>query len=203
MKRDDAVSALLRVIAENRDAGCREERDRAAVEARTVVKAAHAEARKRVRAAVEEASLRPAQRLARAEAQHRTRERLEHQRRVKARLQKGWGLLRESLERVWLDPDGRRGWTERAVRRATEALPAGEWRIGHPAGWPEDEKRRARIWLEERNVGVAAFQPDALVRAGLRFASGHTVLDATLEGLLTDRAAVEARLLFHLGDEAA
>jgi hypothetical protein len=29
------------------------------------------------------------------------------------------------------------------------------------------------------------------------------VLDATLEGLLADRAAVEARLLFHLGDEAA
>ena len=203
MKRDDAVSALLQVIAENREAACREERDRAAAEARAIVKAAHADARKRVRAAVEEASLRPAERLARAEAQHRTRERLEHQRRVKARLQKGWSLLRESLERLWLDPDGRRGWTERAARRAADALPAGEWRIAHPAGWPEEDKRRARKWLGERNVSVSAFHPDALVRAGLRFASDHTVLDATLEGLLADRAAVEARLLFHLGDEAA
>lgn len=203
MNRGDAVNALLQVIARNREASCREERDRAAAEARAILKAAHAEARKRVRPAVEEASRRPADRLARAQAQRRTRERLDHQRSVKARLQQAWGLLRESLERLWLDPEGRRGWTERAALRAAEALPPGEWQIVHPAGWPEEEKRRTRQRLLERGVSVAAFTPDALVRAGLRFASAHTVLDATLQGLVADRAAVEARLLFHLGDEAA
>jgi hypothetical protein len=203
MNRDDAVNALLQVIAQNREAGCREERERAAAEAGAILKAAHAEARKRVRPAVEEAARRPADRLARAEAQRRTRERLEQQRRVKARLQKAWELLRESLERLWLDADTRLGWTERAALRATEALPPGEWRVVHPAAWSEDEKRRMRQRLLEHGVSVAAFTPDALVRAGLRFASAHTVLDATLDGLLADRAAVEARLLFHLGDEAA
>jgi hypothetical protein len=202
MNRDEAVNALLQVIAENRDAGCREERLRAGAEAREIVKAAHAEARKRVRPAIEEASRRPAERLARAQARRRTRERLERQRRVKARLERGWSLLRESLERVWLDADGRGGWAERAALRAAAVLPPGEWRISHPAGWPEENEHRLRRWLLERDVKVAAFAPDALVSAGLRFASGHTVLDATLEGLLADRAAIEARLLFHLGGEA-
>jgi hypothetical protein len=203
MKRDEAVNALLQVIAQNRETSCREERERSAAERRAILEAAYTDARKRVRPAVDEASRRPADRLARAQAQRRTRERLEHQRRVKARLQRAWGLLRESLERLWLDPDGRRGWAERAALRAAEALPPGEWQIAHPAGWPEEEKRRMRQWLRERGVSVTAFAPDTLARAGLRFASAHTVLDATLEGLLADRAAVEARLLFHLGDEAA
>lgn len=202
MKRGEAMNALLQVIASNCEASCREERDRAAAEARDLLKAAHAAARARVRPVVEEASLRPAERLARAEAQRRTRERLERQRRVKARLQNGWGLLRQALERLWLDPGARRGWVEGAAERAAAALPPGEWRVVHPSGWPEEEKRRARERLKEHSVKIAAFAPDAQVRAGLRFESGHTVLDATLEGLLADRGAIEARLLFHLGGEA-
>jgi vacuolar-type H+-ATPase subunit E/Vma4 len=202
MRREQAVSALLQVIAENREASCRAERERAAAEARSIIKAAHAEARKRLRPAVEEASRRPAERLARARAQHRTRERLARQQRVKARLEKAWRLLRESLERSWLDPDGRRLWVERAVSRAAGALPSGEWKIVHPADWPDEERIRVRQWLLERSI-VAAFAPDPLVRAGVKLASGHSVLDATLEGLLADRSAVEARLLFHLGDEGA
>ena len=200
MKRDEAVNALVQVIASNCEAACSEERERCSAEARAIVKAAHAEARKRLRPAVEEASRRPADRLARAKARRRTQERLEHQRRVKARLQQGWGLLRESLERLWRDPEGRRGWAERAALRAAAALPSGGWEVVHPAGWPEEDKQRMRRELLEHGVDVAAFRPDALVRAGVRFAAAHAVLDATLEGLLADRAAVEARLLFHLGE---
>jgi len=202
MRREQAVSALLQLIAENREVKCRTERERAAAEARSIIKAAHAEARKRLRPAVEEASRRPAERLARARAQRRTRERLARQQRVKARLEKAWRLLRESLERSWLDPDGRHLWVERSVSRAAGALPPGEWKIVHPADWPDEEKTRVRQRLLERSA-VAAFARDPLVRAGVKFASGHTVFDATMEGLLADRPAVEARLLFHLGDEGA
>jgi hypothetical protein len=200
MKREQAVQELLRVITDKRDASCRRERERAAAEARDILRAAHAEARKRLRPAVEEAARRPRDRLARAEAQRRTRERLARQQRVKARLEKAWRLVRESLERSWLHPGERRGWVERAASRAAEVLPAGSWNVSHPAAWPPEEREGLRQWLLARGVGAAGFSPDPAASAGLRFASGTTVLDATLEGFLADRPAVEARLLFHLGN---
>jgi hypothetical protein len=202
MIREQAVDALLQVIAGNCEAGCRAERERAAGEARAILESAHAEARKRLRPAVEEASRRPRERLARAQAQRRTRERIAHQRRVRERLEKAWRLLRESLARAWRDPDARRGWVERAAARSAEALRPGEWRVAHPPDWPAEEIERLRRRLLERGVSAATFTPDALVRAGVKLASGYTVLDATLEGLLADRGAVEARLLFHLGEGA-
>jgi hypothetical protein len=200
MKREQAVEALLQVIADKRDASCRAERERAAAEERDILKAAHAGARKRLRPAVEEASRRPRDRLARAEARSRTRQRLLQQRRVTSRLEKAWGLVRESLARSWLDPDARRGWIERAALRAADVLPAGSWSVAHPADWPREERESMRQWLLARGAGAAGFSADPAVTAGVKFASGGTVLDATLEGLLADRPAVEARLLFHLGD---
>jgi hypothetical protein len=71
--------------------------------------------------------------------------------------------------------------------------------VSHPADWPREERERLRQWLLAHGRGEAGFSPDPAVSAGVRIASGTTVLDATLEGFLADRPAVEARLLFHLG----
>jgi hypothetical protein len=152
-----------------------------------------------LRSTVEETSTRPRVRLARAEAQHRTRLRLAHQRRVQARLEQGGRLVRDSLERAWLDPKERSGWVERAALRAVEVLPGGRWNIAHGPAWPEAERERLRQSLLARGVREADFAEPA-IGAGVRFASGNAVFDATLEGLLADRAAIEARLLFHLGE---
>jgi hypothetical protein len=197
VKRDRAVNELLQLIAENREARCRVERERAAAEARAVVRQAHASARARLRTVVEQASSGPRERLARAEAQHRTRERLAHQRRVQARLEQGLRLVRELLERAWLDPTERSGWIERAAQRALEVLPGGRWDVTHAPALPEAERERLRQLLLAKSVRDVEFASAA--GAGVKFASGSAVFDATLEGLLGDRAAIEARLLFHLG----
>jgi hypothetical protein len=149
---------------------------------------------------VEQASKGPRERLARAEAQHRTRQRLAQQRCVQARLEQGCRLVRDSLERAWLEPKERSGWVERAALRALEVLPGGRWDIVHGPAWPEAERERLRQSLLAQDVRGADFSSEPAIRAGVRFASGNAVFDATLEGLLADRAAIEARLLFHLGN---
>jgi hypothetical protein len=39
---------------------------------------------------------------------------------------------------------------------------------------------------------------DTSIRAGVRIRAGHNLMDATLEGLLADREAIEGRLLHYL-----
>lgn len=203
MNPGDAAAALLKLVADKRKARCDDLRERAASEARAILKQAHADARKRVRAALEEARKRGAERVARAEAQRRTRERLARQHELKALLARGWERVGAALDRSWGNPEERRQWVERSVLRAAEVLPAGHWRIAHPAAWPVEEQERPRQLLEERGLGAVQFTGDTGITAGIKVASGNGVFDATLGGLLSDRAVIEARLLFHLEGVAA
>jgi hypothetical protein len=200
---EHAAAALLKIVEDERQARCRALRSRAEAEARAIVRQAQGEARQRVRAALEEARRRSRARLARAEAQYRTRVRLAHQRRLVALLQRGWQWLDEALILVWRDPARRQRWVEDCALRAAAVLPAGRWQVSHPAGWPEAEQERLRELLRKRSVTTAEMMPDTAITAGLRLVSGNSAFDATREGMLADRSAIEARLLFHLEGEAA
>ncbi len=197
MNREQAAAALLQVIADNRDAKCRALRERAAGEARAILKQAHAGAREQVRAALDEARKRDREYRARAEAERRRRERLAREQILKARLDEGTHQVKELLARSWQAPAERWSWAEGAALRAVAVLSTGRWEIAHPGGWPKAERERLRQLLLERGVGTADFVPDQTIVAGVRLSSGNAVFDATLGGLLADRAAVEARLLFH------
>ena len=200
MNREQAAAALLRVVADNREAKCRALRERAATEVRAVLKQAHSCARERVRAALEEARKRDSEHRARAEAQQRRRERLAREQDLRARLDEGARQVKELLVQSWQAPVERRTWVEGAALRAAAMLPAGRWEIAHPGGWPKAERERLRQLLLERGVGAVDFVPDQTIAAGVRLSSGNAVFDVTLSGLLADRTAVEARLLFHLED---
>lgn len=200
MNREQAAAALLQVIADNREAKCQALREHAASEARAILKQAHAGAREQVRAELEETRKRDREQRARAEAQQRRRERLAREQDLKARLDEGARQVKELLAQSWQDPVERWTWVEGAALRAAAMLPAGRWEIAHPGGWPKPERERLRQLLLERGVGTADFVPDQAIAAGVRLSSGNAVFDVTLSGLLADRTAVEARLLFHVED---
>ena len=77
-------------------------------------------------------------------------------------------------------------------------LPAGEWEIEHAPDWPQPECEQAKAQLNAQGVLLARCGPDPSIAGGLRIRAGHNVLDATVDGLLEDRAALEGRLLHAL-----
>ncbi|MBI3045752.1 MAG: hypothetical protein HYY78_23330 [Betaproteobacteria bacterium] len=201
MNPAQSATALLQLVADNLTTRREALRARAQGEARALLGQAHADARKRVRAALEEARKRGEERIARAKAQRKTRERLARQHRVKGLLEQGWARLNETLLQSWRDPSQRWQWVERSALRATSVVPGGSWMIAHPRDWPVQERERLRALLEAQGASLAGFAADDAVAAGVRMTSGYGVFDATLGGLLADRAAIEARLLFHLEKE--
>jgi hypothetical protein len=117
-------------------------------------------------------------------------------------LVEGWRRLPAALAAAWRDPAGRRRWTETHLGRALAALPRTDWAIAHAPGWTEDERQAAAGWLAAHGGPDLAFAADAALAAGFRVHAGHNTLDATLDGLLADRKAIEGRLLHHLEREA-
>jgi hypothetical protein len=168
--------------------------DAADAQAATLRRQAHAQARQRVREALDAARERRDAALAAAEARRQTRERLARQHRDSAALAAAWQALPLELQRRWRDPAARAAWLAHALGRAAREL-GGErdqWVVRHADGVAAAE-------LAPATGGSPTIMADPALRAGLRIARGGNVLDASLDGLLGDRAAVSAALLQRLG----
>lgn len=170
-------------------------------DARATLRAALAEARRRVRTAIAEERRRWSAQVGAAEAALATDRRLAQQRHVMQLLTAAWATLRDRLRVQWHDADGRARWIDAHLKRALRAVPhAGGWRIEHAPDFGADERTRCEAVLGPAGI-VARFEPVASIAAGFRVINGHNELDATLDGLLAERAALEGRLLHYL-DEA-
>ena len=110
-------------------------------------------------------------------------------------LQDGWPALVEELERRWSEPGLRAAWCDMVARRAVSAFGRTPWTIEHPASWTDDDGERLGHALAGLGVPSATFVLDASATAGLRVRHGTACLDATIDGLLAERARVEGRLL--------
>lgn len=192
---------MLKLVEDHELARCREIMARAQREARQQLREAHAAARLRMyRHAQELKHLRNRER-GRAEAELATARRQHRQRGDLALLDAGWAKLRKALMARWQVPAERRRWVENLARQALARLPRGPWAVACPAAWDRAEREAlakqlasvlgaAPEWIEDRNVAV-----------GLRFCVGGACLDGTLDGLLADRAAVEATMLAELREQ--
>lgn len=198
MNLDLQTRALLKVAEDYRADRCRTLLSEARKESRRILKAAHAAARSDLRARLSLERERFAAEVAGAEARLATQRRLRDQRRVAAVLRRAWPKLTQALRERWGAPSGRSSWVLHHLAIARNALPAGEWLIQHPEGWPALERDQANQWLQARGVGGARFEANQELQAGIRIVCGANVLDASLEGLLADRAQIEGRLLHYL-----
>lgn len=195
MNLEQRTRALLAVVETYR----RQRHDElvlaAQAQARTLLRAARAEARQRVHKAVAEARSRVESEVAAAQAALETERRLAAQRRASDELALAWRALRPALLARWADASSRRKWVERLIQSARTSLPADGWKIEHASDWPAREQEETRQSLAGCGIALARCAPDASIAAGLRIRCGRNVLDATIEGLLDERAALEGRLL--------
>lgn len=198
MNTEERARALLALVDEYRDSKSGEILDAARGDAQALVAQAFRQARSRVHEALVEERKRYEAAVAGAEARLHTRRRLAHQGRETAMLAEGWRLLPDALRARWRTAAGRRRWAETHLGRGLATLPRTDWEIAHAPGWTEDERQAAAGWLAAHGGPDLAFAEDASLAAGFRVRAGHNTLDATLQGLLADRRAIEGRLLHHL-----
>lgn len=195
MKLADRTRALVDSVEQYRAERCAALLDPARAEARTIVRGALADARRRVTTAIDEERRRLRRDVGAVEATLATERRLVAQQRAVRQLGRAWTALRAALAARWADPSSRRAWVAAHLARGIDCLAHdAEWRIRHHESWNEGERKAATADLQARGIRVV-FEPDASIAAGFVVTCGHNVLDASLDGLLADRASIEGRLL--------
>ena len=203
MNLEQRTAALLALIEQHRLQRGQELMTPAREEARAIVRAALAEARQRVRRAIDEERKRRTAAIGRAEAALATELRQSRQRRAVHLLESAWPTLRSLLQERWSAPGSRRRWITAHLGRAISAMPASvRWRIEHAPAWTAEDGAVAATLLGAAGVADFELLMDARIDAGLRVTAGRNVVDATLEGLLADRARIEGRLLHNLSGSA-
>lgn len=193
------AQALLALIERDRTNRCAAILDAARDAARVLLAEAHRRARERVRAAYAEERDRRSARVAAAQAELSTRLRAAGQQRSRALLARAWARLPVALEWRWLDAEARERWVEDAITHALRVLPPGVWRIEHAPGPTENEKATLASELRTKGIHVSLSEIDSL-RAGLRVSAGSTAIDNTLDGMLSDREEIGARVLALIED---
>jgi vacuolar-type H+-ATPase subunit H len=195
---DTPREALIELIAATRDARSAEIIDEARQQARARIRNAFHEARQRVGRALDEERVRARGLLAVNEARLETHNRQRYQDVVQHMLARARHRLGAALLARWQDPRQRRQWLEHLLGQALARLPKAHWEIEHPAGWDSAE---IAAWLErigEHSGARPALKSTARIAAGLRIQAGGASLDGTLDGLLADERAVQAKLLAQL-----
>ena len=195
MSVDRQTQALLALVEGDRVRKCEAIIAEARARATALRDEAHADARRRMRAAFVEERAHRDERVAAARANLQTRRRLALQRRAAALLAQGWSQLPAELLRRWRAPETRSAWVANALASAREVLPWSGWRVIHAPDWPATERDDLARELAAALDAAPEFIESPSAGAGLRIAAGGNVIDCTLHGLTADRADVGAQLL--------
>jgi len=199
----EVMAALLKLVAEDERRRCREILARAESEAQTSLRAAQRAARTRMRENVQTLKQERRQALALATAELDTARRQHQQRSDQALLELAWEPLRAVLLARWRDAAARRLWVDGLVKRALARLPRTAWRIEHPSDWPAPERKQFTAALTAMFGQEPLLQVAGDIAGGLRVHADTALLDGTLDGLLSDRRAVEALLLAEMINASA
>ena len=200
MTLDRRMQALLDLVDDDQRAQCGAILTEAQARAAALRAQARAIARTRIRDAFADERRRAHERVASATARLQTRRRLHAQQRAATLLAQGWQRLPQVLRERWQDADRRRQWVDAAVAAALAALPHRQWQVTHAPDWPEADRQVFVARLRAQLDASPQCNADAHIAAGLKIDAGGNVVDATLTGLLCDRADVGARLLRQLED---
>lgn len=197
----DALEEMLKLVTEQQDRECAAITERADTETRDILAAAHRGARRRMHENVLEIRQIMRREMNQAQAALETAKRQHTQRCDFALIESGWPKLRVAVSARWREAGARRAWIDSLVQQAQTALPRGSWEVHHPA----DLAAADRDYLTQSVAAAAGEAPrflvDAKASAGLRLCAAGACLDGTLEGILGDHAAIQARLLAMLEEQ--
>lgn len=192
---DLQVQSVLDALRAQQDSRCREIESAAARKAEQLLTDTRQRMRERVHRAITEERQR--RETALLESRHRieTAGRRRVQEQYRKFLHDAEPLFRAELEERWRVEESRRSWCEMLLGEAADRLPGDRWTIEHPVDWSRSDAQ----WLEQafaaRELPKPEFVEGADIVAGLRVRLGAACLDATLDGLMANRDAVEAHLL--------
>lgn len=198
MKPARHVLDLFRIARDYRAQQCQALATQARADSSAVLKQAQLKARRHLRSTLAPELERFATEIALSRSRLMTLRRVREQRRLAAVLRQAWPRLTHALRERWDSSSGRACWVLHHLSIALVALPAKGWVIQHPQNWPAGEREQLNQWLQTQGITGAAFEDDAELLAGIRVVCGLNVLDASLDGLLSDRAQIEGRLLHYL-----
>lgn len=186
---------LLGVVVENRDRRCAEVRDNAQGHVNEAIKQVHARVRGRMQRHVLALREKYRERVSAALARNQTLIRQHRQVADKECLDSAWPVLRDALQALWNDPVSRHQWIDAAITGASAKLLKRGWTIEHPAGFSDAEQKRLQDDFANTAHSKVALTACDDIEAGIRIVVEGTVIDATLKGLLQQRAAIEAMLI--------
>jgi hypothetical protein len=191
---------LLAVVEQRRNERCREVLDKARDQARQVIKQAYHDERERMHGELVELRQKLRQQMVSLAARRETRKRQQRQRADEELLVRSWQLLHEALLHRWRDAMMRRRWVEDVVQQAASVLIDHHWIIEHPTDWPAEERLALQQLLEQRSERALHFEGQPKIAAGLRICAGGACVDASVDGLLRERLAIEAVLLARINE---
>lgn len=195
---DAQINALLALVEQHRAERCGQLLAQAEERRHTLLAEAYSEARARMHEAVLTERRRGKDKLDATRAQLETRARQQQHQTALLLLQQGWELLGQAVLQRWKSAAPRRLWVDTLLRQALLLLPRCSWVIEHPPGWDPAECAELHEALRAHCGGEPELRANDQIDAGLRICAEGAFLDGTLEGLLADRAAIEAQLLAQL-----
>jgi len=200
---DHDERTLLGLVDADRERRCREARDTASAEARTIVADARHEASARVRRAIHAMRERRRTALEASSAELATEARLAGQRARLRFLDAAWPRLSRLLLVRWERPTERRAWIDAVVEQALASiLGTSGWTIVHPPTLDPGELASSIERVRREASHDVLLRGDPKLVAGLRVHGDHVTIDASIAGLLADRSGIEGRLLVDLVGEA-
>ena len=189
------VARLLELTEDWARKRCAEILGKADEQAGAVIKAAHRDARGRLRTHVEEDRRKARRKLTAFEAALKTAQRQEQQRHDTQLLGTTWQLLYRELGDRWKEPEHRKNWIEKIVVQAQQNLPETKWHLDCSPDLAEQE----RALLNSRITAITGADPewheDHGIEAGLRICTDGACVDGTLNGLVANRERLEAEML--------
>lgn len=200
---NETLEHLLGVVVESREKRCHEMRENAQQQATQIIRQSYSKGRIRMHHHINALREKVRARVTAAIARNQTLLRRQHQKEDRAILDVAWPLLREAMLALWNDPASRQRWLDAAITSASTGLRAHDWRIEHPPSLSHaDIKRIKQASAQGSSRGPELSACDD-IEAGIRIITKGAVIDATLEGLLRQKTAIEARMIARIKRGAA
>lgn len=198
----ETLEHLLGVVTESRERRCADIREQANQQAKDIIRQAYAQGRNRLHQHVRVLREKYQARSDSANARKQTLLRQQQHNNDKAVIDHAWPVVRLAILILWDEPESRKQWLAVAVETALSILLGHEWLIEHAQGL--DKKEIKMIYDDLVPGHDYKYRLVAVndISAGIRISAEGTVVDVTLEGLLSQKHEIEADLLARIKKEA-
>ncbi len=189
----ETLEHLLGVVVENREKRCQAVRDKAFQQAAEITGQAYKRSRARLHRHVDELREKYRLKVTSATARNQTLLRQQHHKEERALLDVAWPMLRTAMMALWQQHETRCQWIESAIETGKQRLRQQGWRIEHPTNFSKADRQ----CIEQMLAGDEKPELSACddIEAGIRIRLEGAVIDATLDGLLRQKRAIEARMI--------